>query len=330
MIEPSDAALQPHARLAEILNREVAPRADNSRAATKALLVVRDGKLVGEAYAPGFDAMTPIIGYSLAKTLCNAVTGRMVETGHLDVEERDLFAEWRGGADRRRDITIAQLLQMTSGLTIAETHTGYDPVSHMLFLSQDMGTFAARSASGAAPGQHFKYTSGNTLLVSRLIRDRLGGDVHGVLGYLDRELFAPAGMERMLVEFDASGTPILSTFCYASARDWARLGLLFLNDGCVGTTRLLPQGWVEFSKSTTIEPSYGAGLRLSRAGGQGERWLLAGMPEDTFYGHGHLGQYVLVIPSLNAVIVRLGTSAPKMRPRDRAVFADIAAAIGGQ
>jgi len=317
---------EPDHPLAAILARAVRPPAPGRRAATKALVVVRDGRLIGEAYAPGYGSATPIIGYSLAKTLANAVAGRMAHRALLAPDERELFAEWRGAGDARRQISIGHLLQMTSGLDIAETHSGYDPVSRMLFLSADMGGFAARAELGGVPGRRFSYTSGNTMLFARLVRDRLGTGAQGVWSFLDGELFAPLGMERMLVEFDLSGSPILSTFCYASARDWARLGLLYLDDGCVAGARLLPEGWVGYSTTGGAEPSYGAGLRLSRRGGQGEKWLLPGLPPGTFYAHGHLGQYVVVIPERRMVIVRLGTSSAAMRRHDRALLAEIAAA----
>jgi CubicO group peptidase (beta-lactamase class C family) len=314
-------------RLARALAGEVARHADG-RTPTKALVVVKDGVLLGEAYGEGYGPETPIIGYSLAKTLANTVAGRMAALGLLALDERDLCPEWSAPGDRRRDITPAHLLQMTSGLDIRETHSGFDPVSHMLFLAGDMGAFAAGFALAGAPGAGFDYTCGNTMLLARLIRDRLGTGPYGVWRFLDRELFAPLGMERMLVEYDASGTPILSTFAHASARDWARLGLLYLNDGRVGAGRLLPEGWVTFSVTATAEPSYGAGVRLNRAGGEGDKWLIPEMPEATFYAHGHLGQYVVVIPALRAVIVRLGASSGAMRRRDMAFVSRLAAFLG--
>ncbi len=313
--------------LALLLEDMCSRKAPGGGAATKALAVVHQNRLVGEAYASGYGPATPIIGYSLAKSLCNAVVGRMVQCGLLSLNEDRLFPEWRKPGDNRANITISHLLQMTSGLKIPETHSGFDAVSKMLFLTKDMGEFAAGAPLLAQPGSVFDYTCGNTILLARLMRERtgIGSGIKGIWDFIDKELFAPLGLQHMWVEYDHAGTPILSTFAYASARDWAGLGILYLNDGCVGSDRLLPKNWVSFSTTPSIEPSYGAGFCLNTPSTAREKGLFSHLSRAVFYMHGHLGQYVLISPETSTVVVRLGVSTAAMRAEDMKILGRIGA-----
>ena len=170
----------------------------------------------------------------------------------------------------------------------------------------------------AAPGTAWNYTNGNTILLSKIIRDNTGGDAASVLAFARRELFDKLGMRHVTLEFDAVGTPIGSSHMLASARDWARFGLLYLNDGVVGGERLLPPGWVDYSAAPTPGSErygYAAGFWTNRGDGEGQRYRIArGIPADAFFAAVPTGQYIIVVPSQRLVVAR--ASAALSRPRD--------------
>jgi CubicO group peptidase (beta-lactamase class C family) len=171
-----------------------------------------------------------------------------------------------------------------------------------------------------APARHrtwWNYTNGNTLLLSKIIRDKTGGDAASVLAFARRELFDKLGMHHVTLEFDAVGTPIGSSHMLASPRDWARFGLLYLNDGVVGGERLLPRGWVDYSAAPTPgseQYGYAAAFWTNRGDGEGQRYRIArGIPADAFFARGATGQYIIVVPSRRLVVARFGSA---FTPRD--------------
>jgi CubicO group peptidase (beta-lactamase class C family) len=230
---------------------------------------------------------------------------------------------------------------MTSGLDIGQSLTSgplsmFDPSGQMLFVEPDMAAFAERAPLNAAPGERWNYTDANFLLLSRIVRDKAGGSAASVHAFMYRELFDRLGMAHVTMELDASGTPIGSSHMLASARDWARLGMLYLNDGVVGGVRVLPQGWVDYSATQTRGSEmfgYGAGFWTNRGQGPAANWRVSnGMPADSFMALGNFGQYVVIIPSKRLVIVRLGNShMPRgdMQMMTRFV-ADVVAAVRDQ
>ncbi len=305
---PAPLEVQPPSpELEAALDRAFAEPAQPPYRRVKAIAILHDGKLVAERYAPGYGADTPILGYSLAKSVTNALIGILVRQKKLTVDQRAPVPEWDEPSDPRHGITIDQLLRMTSGLALEESDSGFDPVSRMLFLEPDMAGYAARAHLKAAPGTKWEYTSGNYLILSRIIRDAVGGRAQDVVEFARKELFEPLGISTATVEFDTSGTPVGSIYVLASARDWARFGELYLNDGVVNGRRILPEGWVNYSAAPTLDTDYGAGFWTNRgAHGDAEARIHAGMPEDAFYGSGSLGQRVVIMPSEKLVIVRLG------------------------
>jgi len=273
----------------------------------KAIVILHDGKIVAERYAPSYSADTPFFGYSLSKSVTNALRGILVREGKLSVDGPAPVPEWSNPADPRHAITVNQLLRMTSGLDLEESDSGFDPISRMLFLEPDMGAFAARAPLKTPPGTNWNYTSGNTLILSRIIRDAVGGRAQNVLEFARRELFEPLGITSATIEFDCSGTPVGSQYVLASARDWARLGLLYLHDGVASGKRILPEGWVQYSAEPTLNSAYGAGFWTNRGSNEDAQWRVrAGMPGDSFYGSGNFGQRLVIAPSESLVIVRLG------------------------
>ncbi|MEO8754007.1 MAG: serine hydrolase [Casimicrobiaceae bacterium] len=180
----------------------------------------------------------------------------------------------------------------------------------MWSLERDMAGFAASLPQHAEPGTRWAYSDAGYMLASRAVRDAAGGSAADVLRFAQRELFGPLGMKSATMEFDATGTPVGASHFYATPRDWARFGLLYLNDGVVGGKQVLPPGWVRHAATPTLNTGYGAGFWLNNdaaeANPMGFPWGMPGAPADTFFGFGYLGQFVVIVPSRQLVIVRLG------------------------
>ena len=301
VVEPSDPKLR--AALDHVFAEPTGRRPFRH---TKAVVIVRDGHVIAERYAPGYGIDTPLLGYSASKSIINAMLGILVREHKLAVEQRAPVAAWSDPNDPRHAITIDELERMTSGLAVDENGPA-SPVSRMLYLERDMASYAESVGLEAPPGTVWNYTSGNTLILSRIIRDAVGGHTNDVLGFARRELFEPLGMRHVTMEFDAAGTPVGSTYILAPARDWARFGMLYLDDGVVERHRILPEGWVTYSSTPTLDSDYGAGFWINRGSNRNARGRVrGGMPVDSFYASGLLGQRVVIIPSERLVITRFG------------------------
>ena len=299
VISESTAVAPLNAKLQSALDRAFADPDPKAPRRTKAIVVVHDGRVVAERYAPGYDTDTRVLGWSVTKSVTAALVGILVRQGRISVEQAAPVSAWRSRDDGRKAITIDELLRMTSGLALEDTRSGFDPISRMLFIEPDMARFAAQARLQARPGTTWRYSSGNTLLLSRIIRDAVGGHADDVLSLAETELFTPLGMRSVVLEFDPTGTPVGSTFMFATARDWARFGTLFLDDGQVGGRQILPNGWVRYALSSTLGTAYGAGIWL------GSHW---DMPEGSILASGFLGQHIAVIPSRRLVVVRFGAT----------------------
>ena len=307
VVEPSDP------RLRAALDRAFEESPNRRRRNTHAVVVMQRERIVAERYADGIGVDTPLAGWSATKSATNALLGILVRQGRLDMHAPAPIAAWSDPADPRHAITPDQMLRMNSGLDAGQSlHdvSAFDPAARMLFVEPDMAAFAASRPLAHAPGTHWNYADPNTLLLSRIVRDLAGGSPESTRAFIQRELFDKLGMQHATLEFDASGTPIGSSHLWASARDWARLGLLYLNDGMVGGERLLPEGWVAYSATQTPGAEYvgyGAGFWTNRGGGYGASYrTAAGMPADAFMARGSYGQYVVIVPSRQLVVVRLG------------------------
>jgi CubicO group peptidase (beta-lactamase class C family) len=328
-VEPSDPALK------AALDRAFAEPAGPPHRWTHAVVIVHDGRVVAERYAPGYGVDTPMHGWSMTKSATNALLGVLVRQGRLRMDRPAPIAAWADPGDPRHAITPDELLRMTSGLRLGQSLTAswasaFDPAAQTLFATPDMAGAAARATLAAAPGTSWRYADGSTAILGRIVRDATGGP-QAVQAFARRELFDKLGMEHVTLETDATGTPIAATHMHASARDWARLGLLYLHDGVVGGERLLPQGWVAYSTHLTPGSEafgYGAGFWVN-GDNPGARATRPHMPADSFMARGSRGQYVVVVPSARLVVVRLGdadTFAGDIRATDRLV-ADAVAAV---
>jgi CubicO group peptidase (beta-lactamase class C family) len=302
LVEPSDAGLK--AALDHAFEEPEAPPFRR----TKAVVVVRDGAVIAERYAAGVGVDTPLLGFSMTKSVVNALIGILTQQGLVTPSFPAPVAEWRGADDPRREIEVEHLMRMTTGLALDETNSGFDPSSQMVYLHNDMAGFAVKAPLIAPPGTRWAYSSPTTQILARIIREAVGGPEQ-TLKFAWRELFNPLGMRDVTLEFDATGTLQGSSYMLASARDWARFGLLYLNDGLVGGRRLLHEDWVDLSAAATLDTDYGAGFWTNRSEHERAKGRVAmGIPRDAFFASGDLGQRIVILQSQRMVIVRLGDS----------------------
>ena len=285
---------------------------------TKAVVIVHEGRVVAERYAAGYAVDTPILGWSMAKSVTNALVGVLVREGKISITGPAPVAAWSDPKDPHHAISIDSMLRMTSGLEFGQSltqnwTTAFDPTAQMVFATPDMAAVAERAQVTSAPGATWRYSNGNTMILSRIVRDHVGGDAASVLRFARGELFDPLGMTHSTLEFDAVGSPLGATHMWASARDWARFGLLYVDDGVAGGERILPAGGADYSAQLTPGSEsygYGAGFWINRGDHADVRppYGRPHMPADSFMAYGSLGQYIVIVPSARLVIVRMGVS----------------------
>lgn len=295
---------------------------------TRALVVLHDGQIIGERYGAGFSPDTRQLGWSTGKSIASTLVGRArVEfpDAALDPGETGLRPEW---TDERAQISLDHLLRMTSGLEWDEEYDLGTPITRMLFDEPDMAAFAASQPLAHEPGTYRQYSSGTTNILCDLLHERtgLGAEMPHEL------LFRPLGMDSAVLEADASGRSVCSSYLWATPRDLARFGQFVLDDGVVNGERLLPEGWIDYA--TTVVPAggepepYGAQWWVNVAGDGAPPRM--DMPDDAYWASGHDGQYIVVVPSADLVVVRTGfTPGASMSSLgvDRFV-ADLAQAVG--
>lgn len=278
---------------------------------TRAVVIVYDGRIIAERYAPGMSASTALPGWSMTKSVTNALVGILVNQGKLSIDQPVALAEWSQAGDPRKSITLDHLLRMSSGLAFDErSGPVLSDVNNMLLRSRDAAAYALGKPLHYEPGSHWQYSSGTTNIISRLIRNGVGGNEATYHAFPRKTLFDKIGMRSAILEIDAGGTFVASSFMYATARDWARFGLLYLQDGVWKGERILPSGWVSYStrpSPTSPQGQYGAHFWTNGRDVPGGRAKpLEKLPADTFYASGYEGQYIVVVPSRRLVIVRLG------------------------
>ncbi len=294
---PGDSALTD--RLAPIAKALVDDHAYNGT--PFAFIVVHQDGVVAERYREGITADTRLLSWSMGKSFTNALVGIMAGDGLVDIHAPMDIPEWQG--DGRAAITLSDLMQMQSGLEWNENYGTRSDVNLMLHREEDMGLFALSKPLMAKPGTHWYYSSGSTNIIVRYLCGRFASEEE-FLQYIHERLFDPLGIDNPCFEPDMSGTPVGSSYLYATARDFARLGHMYLHDGCVGEERLLPEHWVEYTTTPASDSKggYGACFWLNR----GKTYPSA--PEDMYSCQGHDGQMIFIIPSKELVVVVLGYS----------------------
>lgn len=276
---------------------------------TRAIVIVHEGHLILERYAPGFSNNSPMLGYGLTKTVVNALVGILIKDGLVALDSPVNAPEWSNQSDSRQAITLGHLLRMSSCLNFDDSNAPLTD-SVLMFNNPDMASYAAGKELVASPNTVFTYSNGSSNIIMRYIRTVLGGADEDYFSFPRRALFDKTGMRSAVIEVDATGTFVGSTYMFATARDWARLGMLFLQDGVWEEIRILPEGWVDYSvRPTETDPQleYGAHLWTNQGKGRnGGTGSWPDLPTDTFFALGHDGQSITIIPSRDLVVVRLG------------------------
>ena len=301
VVEPEDPSLK------AALDHAFEESAEPPFRRTRAVVVVRDGKVIAERYAPGIGIDTQLSGFSMTKSMINALIGVLTQQGLTSPSLPAPIPEWRRSDDPRREIEVEHLMRMTSGLDLDETSSGFDPSTQM-YLYNDMSAYAVNTRMIAPIGTRFHYSSATTQILARIIRDLTGGPEQ-TLAFAWRELFNPLGIRNVTLEFDGVGTLQGGNYMLAGARDWAKLGLLYLNDGVVGGKKVLHPDWVDFCAAATLDSDYAAGFFTNRSDHPDAKARVAlGFPRDSFFAAGLLGQLIVIMPSQHMVVVRLGDS----------------------
>ena len=268
---------------------------------TFAVAVTYKNQLVAERYREGFSSENLFLSWSMAKSFTSALVGILAYEGRMDINEPAPVVQWKN--DDRRKITLAHLLNMTSGLEFNEDYGSNSDVNQMLFKKGNMAAFAIDKPAVAVPDTDWYYSSGTTNIVSYLIRQAIGNDAE-YYAFPREALFNRIGMRSAIFETDPSGTFVGSSYIYATMRDYVRFGLLYLNDGNWLGEQILPEGWVDFTRlpASSSEGGYGAFFWLNRDNSY------PGVPSDMYCCRGHDGQYIYIIPSKDLVVVRTGFS----------------------
>lgn len=266
-----------------------------------AFIVLHKGIPVAEGYKPQFNKKTRLISWSMAKSFTNAMVGILVREGKLDILKQTGLEEWKN--DDRSAITLNDLMQMQSGLKWNEDYGNKSDVTVMLHSESDMSRYAFDQPIAYQPGTHWYYSSGTTNIVNYLIRKQFESD-SSYYAFANKELFNKIGIPDAVFEVDPTGTRVGSSYLYATARDYARFGLLYMNDGVFNGERILPEGWVRYTTSaaSASKSKYGSFFWLNKGK------TLPSAPEDMYACDGHDGQHIYIIPSSELVVVVLGYS----------------------
>ncbi len=312
----------PPARIAPTAPASALPAADAfftdpALGETRALIVIRDGQRIYERYGTGIGPGTRLISWSMAKSITSTLIGELVADGRLELDVPAPVPEWKN--DKRGKTTLRQLLHMASGVQHIEA--GPKPeiadTNRALFADTSADIYKAAVAEPAevAPGTRFQYNTLTTHILARIVADAVapGADPATrrakMRQFINDRLAAPAGMPSLLCEFDPSGNLLGGSLCHATARDWSAFGQLYLDGGVVAGVQVVRPDWVRFvTTPSPANPGYGGQFWLNRRPADGEDQALfwrAG-PVDAFAAIGHLGQYVIVVPSKRLVVVRLG------------------------
>lgn len=299
---------------------------DSALDETRAIVIMHGGNVVAERYAPGYNAETRLISWSMAKSITATTVGLMVADGRLALDEPAPVPQWHSPGDPRGKITLRHLLHMAAGLDHDE---GPDPergveiqnadTTRMLFLDgrDDVARFAEGHTLATLPGENFEYSTPTTHILidimTRVLTDSTDPEIRreAMRVYMKGRLFDPLGMHSAFAEFDRSGTMLGGSMIHATARDWAKFGEFLRNNGSVRGAQLLPTSWTQFMRSPSdTDGAYGGHIWLNRKRPEGRDQVLFPDkgPRDVYAALGHLGQFVVVSPSNKLTVVRLGNT----------------------
>jgi CubicO group peptidase (beta-lactamase class C family) len=297
-------------RLETLLDRAFGHNPNPALGLTLGFVAVQGGRIVAERYSRSTRSTTRLISWSTAKSITHAALGILLRDGRVDLDARPVAPEWADGADPRHAIGLRDLLAMRSGLRFNEDYVDAD-TSHCLDMLYGTGAHDVAGYAASQPLEHpvgsvWNYSSGTTNIISRLIGTTVGGGRDGMERFLHDELFGPIGMSSAEPRFDEAGTWVGSSYLYATARDFARFGYLYLRDGVWDGRRILPEGWVDDARTPTSPDGEGHYY--------GHQWWVAGDERGQFSANGYEGQRIVVVPALDLVVVRLGKSPVEHAP----------------
>ncbi|MFK5890062.1 MAG: serine hydrolase [Flavobacteriaceae bacterium] len=266
---------------------------------TRSVLVLYKDHVIAEKYADGFNRNTPMLGWSMTKSITATIYGILQKQGKLKVSQSHLFSDWEN--DKRANITLSDLLHMNSGLEWDENYSKLSGVTRMLFLDKDMSKRQRQKPAQYKPDTHWNYSSGTTNLLSGWLRTQFKTH-QDYLDFWYTALLDKIGMHSALVETDLAGNYVGSSYGWATTRDWAKFGTLNLHYGNWDGTQIVDTTWVNYIKTptNTSKGRYGAHFWLNAGG------IYPDVPKDMFSCNGFQGQMVFMIPSKNLVVVRTG------------------------
>ncbi len=306
----------------------------------RAVIVAQNGRILAERFGQGFDDKTPLLGWSMTKTVNAVIIGTLVRDGKLALDKADLFPEWK--SDNRALVTVADLMAMASGLEFNEDYGTVDDVTRMLYLQPDMAAFARDKPLMGLTGKEFNYSSGSAVLLSRIWQDVLGGE-DMALNYPRVALFGPLNMASAVMEVDEAGTFTGSSYMYANARDWARFAQMLLDNGKAGGgmangAQILPPEFVAMMHEPVAASDTGFGVQY----GKGQVWLKGpsgttpddedpdigfALPSDIYWMLGHDGQSIAIIPSKKMIVLRMGLTPSKLNYKPQALVQRLVAVL---
>jgi CubicO group peptidase (beta-lactamase class C family) len=287
----------------------VAAAFDPPGALTAAFVVAYQGRIIAERYQEGLDHTTQLPGWSMGKSLTATLVGQLVHEGVYDLWAPAPVDEWQRADDPRRNIRLADLLRMSSGLRFVapqdpdhDRSRGYPDHLYVYTGAIDAHRWAITRPAQWPPNTVGRYRNSDPLTLNHLVRKAAVARGEEYLSYPQRHLFDKLGIRRMTLETDPYGNFLLQGYEVGTARDWARLGMLYLQGGVWQGERLLPEGWVDFVRTPApawSEPRYGGMFWLNRT----KEWPV---PEDAYFMAGAGGQWTMIIPTHDLVVVRIG------------------------
>ena len=266
---------------------------------TRAVVVLYKDHIISEKYSQGFDASSRILGWSMTKSILSTVFGVLAHQKKINIQDKAPVASWQD--DARKEITIHHLLQMNSGLEWDENYDEISDATKMLFLERDMTKMQAEKPLVGKPNESWYYSSGTTNLLSGILRSQFESH-QAYLDFWYTDLIDKIGMHSMILEADLAGNYVASSYAWATARDWAKLGLLYLHNGNWNGEQLFSKDWVAYATTPTptSEGSYGAQFWLNT------EKQFKDVPKSMYYADGYQGQRVYIFPDQEMVIVRFG------------------------
>lgn len=267
---------------------------------TTSIVVAYKGQLVAEAYGNGADKDTPLLGWSMTKTITGMLAGILIDEGRIQLDSRAPIPRWQG--TDYEAITTRNLLNMSGGLLVDENYGNLSDVTRMLYLESDQYDYALRQKMVYEPGEVFQYSTAEANRLAAAVQQTVGGTQQAMYDFYQSKLFHPLGLDQAFIEFDASGNMVGGAYGFMKARDWARLGQLYLQRGSWNGEQVISASFVDFATHPAPTTNlYGGQIWLNT---DGNTW--PNLPDDAYFFAGHQGQHIVVIPSLEVVVVRTG------------------------